>query len=122
LARPRKRQLVADELAVVAIDHGGQVRPTVGTTINVRHVHRPSFVAARGSTAQSLDARPRRSDPLMDKPAFQPKDAIDSLAIHLQAEAKTQHRPNTAIPERRVLDDEMVNSGGQCLIQFRLRR
>ena len=64
-------ELVADDLPVVAVDDRGQVRPTVGATRNVGHVHGPALVAVRRLTLPSTDPWPRRPLSLMDEPAFE---------------------------------------------------
>lgn len=61
-------ELVADELAIVAINHGGQVRPAVPPAVDVRDVHGPAFVASLGTTAPALHPRPRCADALRDEP------------------------------------------------------
>src|SRR5262249_17884466 len=69
-------ELVSDQLAVMAVDHGREVRPAVRPTVDVRQIHRPAFVTPTRATAAALHPGPRGCSPLMDEPAFQHEHAV----------------------------------------------
>lgn len=45
---PLERELIANDLAVMAIDDSGQVSPSVATAGDMGHVYGPAFVAFSG--------------------------------------------------------------------------
>src|SRR5512146_1145225 len=58
LLRPAaQRQLIADDLPNMTIDHGREMRPAVLATGNMRHIHRPPFVAPTRPTHPAPHAR-----------------------------------------------------------------
>ena len=54
------RELIANDLAIVTVDHCGQMRPAFFPTGNVCHIHRPPFVAPTGATHPAPHAGARR--------------------------------------------------------------
>jgi hypothetical protein len=63
LLRPTPEgKLVADEFPVMAINHGGQMRPAIVLTSDMRHIHRPPFVAPAHLTHPAAHAGPRVDD------------------------------------------------------------
>jgi hypothetical protein len=97
LARPPPGELVADELAIVAVDHRREMRPPVRATVDVGDVHRPPLVAPTCTAPSALHAGPRRRLPLMDKPALEHQHAVHGFPIDRQALVKTP-RPLTRAP------------------------
>ncbi len=76
-SRDRARQPVAHELAIVAVNHRGEMGPAVDPTRDVRHVHRPARVADRRPTAAALQPGAWRYPPLMHEPALELEDAVE---------------------------------------------
>ena len=56
--------------AVVAINHCGQMTPTISSARHVSDVHGPAFIAPLRTAPTALDARPWRRHTLMDEPTF----------------------------------------------------
>jgi len=54
----------------MAINHRGQMRPPIGATGNMRHIHRPSLIAGSGLAAPAPHSRPRGARALMYQPAL----------------------------------------------------
>src|SRR5262249_1557808 len=75
-------KLLPDEFAVMAVDHGGEMRPAVGPAVDVGEVHCPALIAPRRPAAASLHARPRRQSALMHKPAFEDEHTVHGFPIH----------------------------------------
>src|SRR5262249_27889949 len=72
-------ELMADELAVVAVDHRSEVGPAVWPAVDVSDVGRPALVAARRLAASPLDPGPWGRHPLVHEPALEGANAIDGL-------------------------------------------
>src|SRR5262249_12701909 len=104
-ARPQ-RQLVANDLAVVAVDDRRPVRPSIVAAVDMRHFHRPALIAPGSSTDSALDARPWSRRPLIDEPAFDLQDAINGLAVDDQTVPEPQQRPQPSISKRRKIRNE----------------
>ncbi len=75
-------ELIADDLAVIAIDDGGQVCPAVTTARDMRQVHGPALVASLGSATPAANSRSRRVGALMHEPAFVSQNSVNYLSIH----------------------------------------
>lgn len=103
LLRPTPQgKLVADHRPIMTIGHGRQMGPAVVATGNMRHIHRPPFIAATGPAHPPSHARAGRGDPLMHEPPLLLQHAIQCLAIDHEAIPESQLHPAPAIAERRM--------------------
>jgi len=109
--------LEADDLAVVAVDDGGQVGPAVDAAGDVREIHRPALVAHSRPRAATLDARPGRDLPLVDEPSLVLEDPVDRLAVDYDAVLETQHGRDHPVAVRRVLVDDETDELDQGFIE-----
>jgi hypothetical protein len=91
-----ERELVPDDLAVMAVDESHQVPPAVLTAVDVSHVHRPTLIASLGAGHAASGPRPRRMAALMAEPAFQLEDAVDGLPVDLKTQPKAQDGPRSS--------------------------
>lgn len=121
-----ERKLKADNLAVMAVEDSDKMTPTVLSTVDVgeatswdRLIHRPALVAPCGSASTLPDARSRCNLPLRALPPPRLHDALDLLPVHLQALSEVQERPDAAVSIGRMLQDQLVNAGGQGFVDGR---
>ena len=121
LSPASKGELIANYLAVVAINHGCQVAPPVSPTVDVCQVHRPSLVARFSAAPQLANTRLWRNLPLMQHPAFDLHQAVNLLAIDYSPFTIPEQRPHPAIAIGRMLLDKPVNLFDQQLIRLCLR-
>src|SRR5215831_2277468 len=119
LGPPSQGKLVTDELAVVTIDHRGELGPAVLPAVHVGHVGGPAFVAPRGLAAPPVDPGPRGGRPLMHEPAFESADAVDGLGRQADAIPKTQQSPQPPIAEGRVAANQGGDLHSQRLVEHR---
>src|SRR5215831_5545201 len=119
LGPPPQGKLVTDELAVVTIDHRGEVGPAILPAVHVGHVGGPAFVAPRGLAAPPVDPGPRGGRPLMHEPAFESADAVDGLGRQADAIPKTQQSPQPPIAEGRVAANQGGDLHSQRLVEHR---
>ena len=61
-------ELVTNNLAVMAVDDRGQVRPTIGAARDVGDIHGPALVAGGRSATPAAGTGPRRCLSLVDEP------------------------------------------------------
>src|SRR5215472_3261087 len=116
---PPQGKLVTDELAVVTIDHRGEVGPAILPAVHVGHVGGPALIAPRGLAAPPVDPGPRGGRPLMHEPAFESADAVDGLGRNADAIPKTQQGPQPPIAEGRVAANQGGDLHGQRLVEHR---
>jgi len=117
-----QRELVADDLAIVAVDHRRQVCPTVSPTRDVGDVHRPTLVAGIGLASPATRPRPGCGLPLVDEPPLDLQDAIHGLPVDFPAVSEAQPRPQAPVPKRRKRwINSRIRSARRALTE-RLRR
>ncbi len=92
-----ERELIPQHFAIMTIDHGRPMRPAVLAAGNMGHLHRPALIAAAGPAALAPRPWPRGHEPLMHQPPVQLQEAVDRFAIHAEALAIAEQRPETAI-------------------------
>ena len=103
-------ELVADHFTIMAVDHGGQMRPTVLATGNMRHIHGPPFITPTGPTHPAPHPGARGGDPLMDEPSLLFEHAIDRLAIDDPPFLESQQHPEPPIAKRRMLLNQLAQA------------
>jgi hypothetical protein len=104
-----KRELVSDDLPVMAVDDGGQVTPAVIPAADVGEIDGPALVGARGDAPSALDPWAWGMPALMAEPALGLKDAIYGLLVHEQAVGEAQDGPETAISVGGMTLDELAD-------------
>src|SRR5215475_6856893 len=90
-------ELVPDELAIVTIDHRGQVGPAVLPTGYVSHVNHPARVVAYCLATPPRNPGPRGRRPLMHEPTLRHPDAIDRLGREANSVPKAEPGPEAPI-------------------------
>jgi hypothetical protein len=98
-SRPQ-RELVADDVAVMTVNHCDQMAPAIATAIDVRHIHGPARVARRRSRAIRLHPWATRTETLVHEPTLLREHSIHALAIDPNLLSEPQNRPDLAIPIR----------------------
>ena len=99
-------ELVADELAIVAVNHRREMRPAVAPAIDVGDVHRPALVTPARATPPTLHAWTRRRPPLMDEPPLEHEHAVHGFPVDPQSLMEAEQRPQSSVAECRVLTIE----------------
>jgi hypothetical protein len=105
-------ELKAHDLAVVTVNHRGEMTPAVSSAGDVGQVHGPPFIAPLGTALKSLNSRPRRHRTLMDEPTLEPKHSVHSLAVDLDPLGEAQHRPQPPITKARMPLDQALDAFG----------
>ena len=90
-----------------AINDRRQMRPTILSTINMRHIHGPAFVAAIRPTRPALHARAWGGDALMHEPPVLLQHTIDGLPIDEKSVPESQQHPQPPIPKRWILLEQL---------------
>jgi hypothetical protein len=109
-------ELVTDDLAIMAVDHHRQVGPAVSPAVDVRHVHRPPFVASRGAAPATPHAWAGCRLTLVDEPTVQREHAVYGFAVDRHAFVETQQGPPPVVAEGRMLPDEPLEARGEDLV------
>ena len=71
LSSPTQGKLIAYYFSVMAINHRRQMPPTVLSTGNMSHIHRPAMITLSRSTPTALDTRAWGRGPLLHQPTLQ---------------------------------------------------
>ena len=100
LCSTAERKLIADDFAIMAVDHRRKMRPAVLPTGDMRHIHRPPFIAATCPTGPASHTRAWGRDALMHEPPLLLQHAIDRLPIDDDPIPKLQQHPQSPIPKR----------------------
>ena len=96
-------ELIAHHFPIMTINDRRQMRPTIVSTINMRHIHGPAFVAAIRPTRPALHARAWGGDALMHEPPVLLQHTIDGLPIDEKSVPESQQHPQPPIPKRWIL-------------------
>ena len=97
----RSRQVPAQDLSGVAIDHHGQTRPTIASRPNAAQVRCPMFIGRLGYRGHGLNTGSKPNGPLLDLPPTNLEDALHRVLVEFE---QARYR---AVAKRRVL----VNHG-----------
>ena len=91
LFRPTAQgELVGHHFPIVTINHRRQMRPAILSTLTMRHIHGPAFVAALRPTRPALHARAWGSDALMHEPPVLLQHTIDGLSIDAESVSESR--------------------------------
>ena len=106
-------EFIANHFTIMTIDHRSEMRPAIGATGNVSHIHRPPLITGCSLTPPAPHSGPRGARPLMHQPAFELEDPIDHFAIDLKPVSIPQQGPQPPIAKRRMLRQELMESRRQ---------
>ena len=107
------RQMPAQKLAGVAVDHKGQCGPAVAARPDPTQVGRPAFVRCGRHGGHRLDAGAHADRAFANLPAFDLEDALHGVLV------KTQKPGNRAVAEGWLLLDHGLDWIGKARIDLR---
>lgn len=117
-----ERKLVPDDLPIMTIDHGRPMPPAIVPTGNMRHIHRPSFVALAGPAHPAPHPGAGGGGALVHTPSLLLQHAIHRLPIDDEPVPESQQHPQPSIPKRGMLLNPLAQPLGPRRVGRRASR
>ena len=109
-------ECVAKNLSCAAINDRNEDAPAVLAAMNESEVGSPALIRMVGDGARDLNPRPTSNDPLGKSPSFEFHEAVDFLAVDVEAIAEAQTAPGAAHATGGFVLVEQLDPGGEGFV------